>query len=258
MKRLISFFIAFVLSIFLTACSSRYLPSASTDSAAVQGGSSLSAEDGTVSASAQEEGSSIPEALPETEEDTASRETSSAKSTAPVHHQDTGSRPQASESSQGQNPPPGQPGEDVSAPANPQPEKNPSSSIPSAEPSPAPSGFAEQVIVLVNQERSKAGLAPLIGDEQLCADALIRAKETATLFDHIRPDGSSFDTAVTIGWETVGENIAWGQATPEAVMNTWMGSPGHRQNILSSSYSKIGVGVTEENGNLYWVQLFVG
>lgn len=118
--------------------------------------------------------------------------------------------------------------------------------------------MAQQVANLVNQERAKVGLNPLTFDEELSANALVRAKEIVTKFDHTRPDGSKFSTAITIPWKTVGENIAWGQSTPEIVMRSWMNSEGHRANILKASFTKIGVGVYESNGRLYWVQLFAG
>ncbi len=55
-----------------------------------------------------------------------------------------------------------------------------------------------------------------------------------------------------------GENIAMGQRTPQEVMNAWMNSKGHRENILNASFDTIGVGYYEENGVYYWVQLFIG
>lgn len=140
----------------------------------------------------------------------------------------------------------------------------PSSSTPSVPETPSrPSGNnaaarARQVFELVNQERRKAGLSDLTFHEELSANATVRAKEIVTKFDHTRPDGSKFSTAITIPYRTVGENIAWGQRTPEAVMEAWMNSSGHRANILNSSYTKIGVGVYESGGRLYWVQLFAG
>lgn len=111
---------------------------------------------------------------------------------------------------------------------------------------------------LVNQERASAGLSPLAFDVELSANASVRAKEIVTKFDHSRPNGEKFSTAITIPWRTVGENIAWGQPTPKAVMQSWMNSDGHRANILKAGYTKIGVGVYETNGRLYWVQLFAG
>ncbi len=61
-----------------------------------------------------------------------------------------------------------------------------------------------------------------------------------------------------ISYKAAGENIAKGQRTPAEVMKGWMNSPGHRANILSSSYTEIGVGyVTDSNGTAYWVQHFI-
>ena len=59
-----------------------------------------------------------------------------------------------------------------------------------------------------------------------------------------------------ISYKTAAENIAKGQATPQAVVNAWMNSAGHRANILNSSYTKIGVGYVK-SGN-YWTQMFIG
>ena len=56
------------------------------------------------------------------------------------------------------------------------------------------------------------------------------------------------------------ENIAAGYATPKAVVEGWMNSPGHRANILTSGLKKLGVGYTTSNDRYghYWVQLFIG
>lgn len=54
-----------------------------------------------------------------------------------------------------------------------------------------------------------------------------------------------------------GENIAWGQKTPEQVMEGWMNSAGHRANILNEKYTSIGVGYYQNAaGRNYWSQLF--
>ena len=61
-----------------------------------------------------------------------------------------------------------------------------------------------------------------------------------------------------IRYSAAGENIAKGQNSPEAVMNAWMNSSGHRANILSNNYDQLGVGYeTDKNGNTYWVQMFI-
>jgi len=80
-------------------------------------------------------------------------------------------------------------------------------------------------------------------------------------FSHTSPTyGSPFDMMKQFGisYSSAGENIAKGQRTPADVMNGWMNSPGHKANILNSSYTEIGVGyVTDSNGTTYWVQHFI-
>jgi len=121
------------------------------------------------------------------------------------------------------------------------------------------SQFAAEVVNLVNQERAKAGLQPLKTDSALTGMALDKAKDmyNKNYFDHTSPTyGSPFDMMNQYGitYRSAGENIAKGQRSPEEVMNAWMNSPGHRQNILNSSYNLIGVAYY--NGE--WVQEFVG
>ena len=120
--------------------------------------------------------------------------------------------------------------------------------------------LAEQVVALVNEERAAAGLNPLTINESAMSAALVRAKEIRQSFSHTRPDGSSFSTALKeqgVSYRGSGENIAYGQRSPEAVMKAWMNSSGHRSNILNAKYTSIGVGCYEQNGTLYWTQLFI-
>ena len=148
----------------------------------------------------------------------------------------------------------GQPG-DPDTPDNNQPE-NPS--VPDTDTENA--NFVRQVVNLVNQERAKAGLSPVTADTSIQAAAQVRAKEIEKSFSHTRPDGSSFSTALTqqgVTYRGSGENIAWGQKTPEQVMNGWMNSDGHRANILNKNFTKIGVGYHQNaSGTNYWTQLF--
>lgn len=119
--------------------------------------------------------------------------------------------------------------------------------------------YAGQVVDLVNVHRANAGLSPLTMLDDLNNAALIRAKETTQSFSHTRPNGSSFSSVLNengISYKGAGENIAWGQQTPEAVVNGWMNSDGHRANILNSDYTSIGVGYYSYNSTPYWVQLF--
>lgn len=119
--------------------------------------------------------------------------------------------------------------------------------------------YAGEVLRLVNVERAKAGLPALTTNSTLTAAANKRAQETKQSFSHTRPDGSSCFTVLAeygISYRTAGENIAYGQRTPQEVVNGWMNSPGHRANILKSSFGKVGIGVYESNGVIYWSQLF--
>ncbi len=121
------------------------------------------------------------------------------------------------------------------------------------------SNYADQVLKLVNQERAKAGLPALTTSKTLQAAANKRAQEIVQSFSHTRPNGSSPFTVLKeygISYNSAGENIAYGQKTPAAVMNAWMNSSGHRANILKNGFGKVGIGVYKVNGVLYWTQLF--
>ena len=115
---------------------------------------------------------------------------------------------------------------------------------------------------MVNEERAKAGLAPLTVHTGATAAAQVRARETEQSFSHTRPNGSSFSTALTeqgVSYRSAGENIAWGQRTPQQVMEGWMNSSGHRANILNERFTSIGVGYYQSaSGVNYWTQLFIG
>ena len=121
--------------------------------------------------------------------------------------------------------------------------------------------FAQEVLYLVNVERTKVGLKPLKLSDDMNRFADVRAKELPTLFSHTRPGGSSCFTAVKVSYHYVGENIAAGQSTPEEVVEGWMNSQGHRENILNPNYTQLGVGYTYAPNTDYkhfWVQLFKG
>lgn len=119
--------------------------------------------------------------------------------------------------------------------------------------------LAKQVLTLVNEERTKAGLKELTMSSSLTTAATKRSTEIITSFSHTRPNGSQPQTVLKeygISYNAFGENIAYGQQSAKAVMNAWMNSEGHRANILSSKFGKIGIGCVEKNGVLYWTQLF--
>lgn len=120
--------------------------------------------------------------------------------------------------------------------------------------------YAQQILKLVNEERAKVGLHALRLDAELSAAALVRTEEIQTSFSHTRPDGRKFSSVLTdrgIRFTGAGENIAWGQTSPEKVMEAWMNSEGHRANILNAKYTKLGVGhMQNTSGRNYWTQLF--
>lgn len=120
--------------------------------------------------------------------------------------------------------------------------------------------YVLRVVELVNEERAKAGLKPVTLQKNISEAAQVRALETEVSFSHTRPDGTKFTTALAqagVTYRGAGENIAWGQRTPEQVMNGWMNSAGHRANILNEKFTSIGVGYYQNaSGTNYWTQLF--
>ncbi len=122
------------------------------------------------------------------------------------------------------------------------------------------STFATQVLQLVNKERAKEGLAALTTNNTLQSAANERAKETVQSFSHTRPNGTTAFTVLKefgISYKAAGENIAYGQKTPQEVVTGWMNSPGHRANIMNANFGKVGIGVYKaSNGTIYWTQLF--
>ncbi|KRF60271.1 hypothetical protein ASG99_26870 [Bacillus sp. Soil768D1] len=141
---------------------------------------------------------------------------------------------------------------------NSQPEKNTDEKT---ETSSELSAFEQQVVKLTNAERAKQGLAALKIDTELSKVARLKSQDMKdkNYFDHNSPTyGSPFDMMKKFGisYTSAGENIAQGQKTPEEVVEAWMNSQGHRENIMNSSFTHIGVGYVE-SGN-YWTQQFIG
>ena len=120
----------------------------------------------------------------------------------------------------------------------------------------------EQVIYLTNLERISVGLTPYQTANSLKNVASLRANELLIDFNHMRPDGRPFDTALEEAGFSVsaaGENIAYDyKGTAESVVSLWMNSQYHRENILSKEFNYIGVAaVQRSDGRYYWTQLFV-
>ncbi|SCE64725.1 Uncharacterized conserved protein YkwD, contains CAP (CSP/antigen 5/PR1) domain [Micromonospora haikouensis] len=125
---------------------------------------------------------------------------------------------------------------------------------------PGVSAQAQEVVNLVNAERAKAGCGALKIDDKLMAAAQAHSQDQADhrKMTHDGSDGSDVGERLDragYAWRAYGENVAWNQQTPAAVMDAWMNSPGHRANILNCSFTEIGVGVANSNGP-YWTQDF--
>lgn len=116
-----------------------------------------------------------------------------------------------------------------------------------------------EVYEITNNYRSLVGVSSLTLDSSLVEAANIRAKELSDSFSHTRPNGSSCFTVLSelgISSGTAGENIAAGYSSSQSVMEGWRSSSGHYQNIISSKFKKIGIGVNIINNQYYWVQIF--
>ncbi len=116
-----------------------------------------------------------------------------------------------------------------------------------------------EVYEITNNYRSLVGVSSLTLDSSLVEAASIRAKELSDSFLHTRPNGSSCFTVLSelgISYGTAGENIAAGYSSSQSVMEGWYSSSGHYQNIISSKFKKIGIGVNIINNQYYWVQIF--
>ncbi len=122
----------------------------------------------------------------------------------------------------------------------------------------------QEMIAQVNAQRTAAGLAPLRENAQLSAAAQRHACDQAErgFFSHTGSDGSDVVARVSsAGYSTclTAENTAWGQRDPATVMAGWMGSPGHRANILRPRVEEIGIGFAprvEGQRGPQWVQVF--
>jgi len=126
-----------------------------------------------------------------------------------------------------------------------------------------PGSFLTQagVIQWTNSQREKEGLPPLKESSKLNATALMKAEDMLAkqYFEHISPSGEGVDgLANRVGYEfiAIGENLALGDfQDDETLVQGWMDSPGHRENILSSRYQEIGVAVLrgEFEGRVTWL-----
>jgi uncharacterized protein YkwD len=120
-----------------------------------------------------------------------------------------------------------------------------------------------RVLDLTNAERQQAGLGPLALSPQLndAAQGYSRVLASGACFEHTCGPVPKFEDragqAGYKGWNALGENIAAGYPTPEAVVAGWMASAGHRANILSPKFTEMGIGMVSGGPyGMYWTQEF--
>ncbi len=144
--------------------------------------------------------------------------------------------------------------------AEPNPPAEPTEEKPSSSSYGGISSFEKDVVSYTNVERVKNGLSELQIDHKLSEVAWYKSQDMQRLgyFDHTSPTyGSPFDMMLDFGvqYTAAGENIAYGYPTAESLVQAWMDSPGHRANILSESFTHIGVGYVQEGH--YATQMFI-
>lgn len=149
----------------------------------------------------------------------------------------------------------------------------PSSPAPATSPPPATQDPGEgqtadlsqeekQLLNLINAERAKKNLSPLVADPELMKVARIKAEDMTknNYFSHYSPTyGSPFDMMRQFGvsFRAAAENIA-GNSTIEGAVNAWMKSEGHRNNIMNANYNYAGIGITKSSKYGYvFVQMFI-
>lgn len=126
---------------------------------------------------------------------------------------------------------------------------------PAPEPPPEPT-MVDEIVTRTNAERAAAGLAPLAvsacGTEQAVARTALLVAENRFEHDPLEPILAACPV------RAVGENLALGYPTATAVVAGWMGSDGHRANILNPRYTEIGVGCTTGRRGALCAQVFLG
>lgn len=121
--------------------------------------------------------------------------------------------------------------------------------------------YEAEVVRLVNAIRRENGLGALTLNWELGRVARYKSQDMVDkrYFSHTSPTyGSPFQMIQAFGlsYRVAGENIAYGYSTPQAVVNGWMNSEGHRKNILNAGFTQIGVGYVGQGH--YWTQMFIG
>lgn len=125
--------------------------------------------------------------------------------------------------------------------------------------------FQQDLLSRINQVRASGrncgstaypAVAALAWNSKLFDAAAAHALDMATkdYFSHVSQDGRTFSqriSAAGYAWTAAGENIAAGQTSVEQVMNGWLDSPAHCANIMSASFSEVGVACVRNDNSTY-------
>ncbi len=128
------------------------------------------------------------------------------------------------------------------------------------------STLERQVFELINRKRSENGLQPLVWSERVAQVARLHSRNMASynFFSHVGVDGKRVDSRANstgLSWRSIGENIAYnrGFGSPaERVVEQWMRSTAHRENLLSGGWKESGIGISiTSDGRYYFTQVFI-
>lgn len=115
--------------------------------------------------------------------------------------------------------------------------------------------FCADALELINKKRAETGLAALEYSKELKAAADIRAKEAATNFAHVRPDGQSVGTAFAkqgIVYKSAGETLAHGYVAATELVDGWMNSEIHKNVLLNAGFTNAALGYYQNSdGEVY-------
>jgi uncharacterized protein YkwD len=123
---------------------------------------------------------------------------------------------------------------------------------------------AADIVAYTNDARARNGLPPLASNPKLMEAARIHAEQMAQYqrMDHVivgapYPTLQSRLQAARYAYSSAAENVAWNQADARSVVNGWMGSSGHRSNILDTYVTEMGAAMARDSkGQPYWIQVF--
>lgn len=115
------------------------------------------------------------------------------------------------------------------------------------------SALVNETFIIINEKRQQQGLPQLTWDMDLGYAADLRAKEIVTHFSDVRPDGTAW---YSVDSKQEAENVAKEFKKAKDTVNSWMASPTHKANILNPEYTIVGVGIYEQNKQLYWAVEF--